>query len=200
MLNEQLLDIESLYDALGQLIRADDPHEQATWKYYYDLGGNITKKEKYVWPDGAASAPNPLGEPTKTVNYGYNDPNWKDKLTSYDGKEITYNEIGNPLTFDGWTYTRQAGRQLAGMSKDGKVLTFKYDHNGLRTQKNVVENGISTTYDYTLHGKLITHLNKRVVVLDGVESSEELYFFYDTQSRPAFVEYSDVPSVNGIKL
>lgn len=30
----------------------------------------------------------------------------------------------------------------------GTILTFKYDHNGLCTQKKVVENGIATTYDY----------------------------------------------------
>ena len=70
-----------------------------------------------------------------------------------------------------------------------REIDFEYDHNGLRTQKKVVENGITTIYDYTLHGKLITHLTKRVVDLDGIESSEELHFFYDAQSRPAFVEY-----------
>ena len=70
-----------------------------------------------------------------------------------------------------------------------REIDFKYDHNGLRTQKKVVENGVTTTYDYTLHGKLITHLTKRVVDLEGEETTEELHFFYDAQSRPAFVEY-----------
>lgn len=73
-----------------------------------------------------------------------------------------------------------------------REIDFEYDHNGLRTQKKVVENGITTIYDYTLHGKLITHLTKSVVDLDGVETSEELHFFYDAQSRPAFVEYNGV--------
>ena len=27
------------YDALGQLIRVNDPHENATWVYNYDRGG-----------------------------------------------------------------------------------------------------------------------------------------------------------------
>ena len=70
-----------------------------------------------------------------------------------------------------------------------REIDFKYDHNGLRTQKIVVENGVTTTYDYTLHGKLITHLTKRTVDENGAESTEELHFFYDAQSRPAFVEY-----------
>ena len=36
------------YDALGQLIRVNDPHENATWVYNYDRGGNITSKVKYA--------------------------------------------------------------------------------------------------------------------------------------------------------
>ena len=73
-----------------------------------------------------------------------------------------------------------------------REIEFKYDHNGLRTQKKVTENGVTTTYDYTLHGKLITHLTKRTVDLAGMETVEELHFFYDAQSRPAFVEYNGV--------
>ena len=46
------------------------------------------------------------------------DGNWKDKLTSYDGKGITYNAIGNPLSYDGWSYTWE-GRRLIGMSRSG---------------------------------------------------------------------------------
>ena len=69
------------------------------------------------------------------------------------------------------------------------TVEFRYDHNGLRTQKKVVENGVTATYDYTLHGKLITHLTKRTVDLNGVKRSEELHFYYDIQSRPAIVEY-----------
>ena len=51
--------------------------------------------------------------PTNTVSYVYGDSNWKDKLTSFDGKTITYDEIGNPLTYDGWTFTWKA-RRLCG--------------------------------------------------------------------------------------
>lgn len=73
-----------------------------------------------------------------------------------------------------------------------REIDFEYDHNGLRTQKKVVENGITTVYDYTLHGKLITHLTKRTVDENGDETTQELHFFYDAQSKPAFVEYGDV--------
>ena len=54
----------------------------------------------------------------------------------------------------------------------------------------MTEGTTTTTTEYTLHGKLITHLTKRVVNGQNVETGrEELHFFYDSQSRPAFVEY-----------
>ena len=44
---------------------------------------------------------------TREDVYTYGDANWKDKLTAYDGKPITYDAIGNPLTYDGYTFTWQ---------------------------------------------------------------------------------------------
>ena len=55
------------------------------------------------------------------------------------------------------------------------TVEFKYDHNGLRTQKKVTSGGEVTVTDYTLHGKLVTHLTR---------GSDEMHFFYDAQSRP----------------
>ena len=40
-----------------------------------------------------------------------------------------------------------------------------------------------------MHGKLITHLTKSSVDAYGNESYDHLHFFYDAQSKPAFVEY-----------
>ena len=162
-----------VYDALGQLIRVNDPHENATWVYNYDRGGNITSKVKYAYTTGT------LGSAQQTIPYVYGDSNWKDKLTSYNGKAITYDAIGNPLNDGTWTYTWNAGRQLKQMSKSGTTVQFKYDHNGLRVGK--VVNGTETKYQ--LHGKLLTHMTV---------DNDNLHFFYDAQSRPAKVSYNGV--------
>lgn len=51
----------------------------------------------------------------------------------------------------------------------------------------------STTYDYTLHGKLITHLTKSIVDPSKQEPAvEEIHFFYEEQNVPSFVEYDGV--------
>ena len=61
------------------------------------------------------------------------------------------------------------------------TVEFKYDHNGLRTQKKVTSGGVVTTTEYTLHGKLITHL---------IRGSDAMHFYYDAQSRPAMVKFN----------
>lgn len=141
--------------------------------YSYDRGGNILSKARYAYTIGE------LGTAAQVVPYAYGDANWKDKLTAYNGKSITYDAIGNPLTDGTWTYQWQAGRQLKQMTKSGTTIQFKYDHNGLRVSK--VVNGTETKY--MLHGKLVTHLTV---------GGDNLHFFYDAQSRPAKVSYNGV--------
>jgi len=39
------------------------------------------------------------GTPTATHTYTYGNAAWTDELTSYDGSAITYDTIGNPLSY-----------------------------------------------------------------------------------------------------
>ena len=103
-------------------------------EYSYDNDGNILSKKEY----------DTSGALVSTINYSYEDSNWKDKLTSYNGKAITYDEIGNPITYDGYTFTWEMGRQLKSLSGNGKTISYKYNDNGIRTEKTV--NGVTTKY------------------------------------------------------
>jgi len=163
------------YDALGQLIQVNDHSDTrsgengTTWKYTYDLGGNILKKERFAYADTTT--------PLETVTYTYGDANWRDKLTAVNGSTICYDAIGNPLNDGTWTYTWQNGRQLQKMQKAGVTVEFVYNADGLRVQKTV--NGVATKY--TLHGKNVVHMTS---------GADELHFFYDAQNRPAVVVYN----------
>ena len=163
------------YDALGQLIQVNDHSDTrsgadgTTWKYTYDLGGNILKKERFAYADTTT--------PLETVTYEYGDANWRDKLTAVNGSTIRYDAIGNPLSDGTWTYTWQNGRQLQKMQKSGVTAEFVYNADGLRVQKMV--NGVATKY--TLHGKNVVHMTS---------GTDELHFFYDAQNRPAVVVYN----------
>ena len=176
-----------VYDALGQLVRVNDPHENATWIYTYDRGGNILNKARYAY-----TTADELGEAVESIPYTYGDANWKDKLTAYNGVPITYDAIGNPLNDGTWTYEWQAGRQLKRMSTEGKVVSFKYDHNGLRTQKVVEADWGPETTNYYLHGKLLTHMTVDYRDTSEVVHQDVLHFFYDAQSRPEKVHYNGI--------
>jgi RHS repeat-associated protein len=147
------------YDELNQLARENNQELNKTVTNAYDVGGNITTKTEYAYTIGT------LGTPTKTYTYSYGDTNWKDKLTSYDGKSISYDNIGNPTSYDGWTYTWEAGRQLASASTTGTSISYKYDDNGIRTSKTVN----SVTTDYTLFG------DKVVVESNGTDTLKYTY-------------------------
>ena len=69
------------YDSLNQLTKVTN--SAGVYEYTYDNGGNILSVTRN-------------GNIVKT--YGY-DANCCDKLTSYNGKSITYDEIGNPLNY-----------------------------------------------------------------------------------------------------
>ena len=165
------------YDALGQLIQVNDHSDTrsgengTTWKYTYDLGGNILKKERFAYADTTT--------PLETVTYTYGDANWRDKLTAVNGSTICYDAIGNPLNDGTWTYTWQNGRQLQKMQKSGVTAEFVYNADGLRVQKTV--NGVATKY--TLHGKNIVHMTS---------GTDELHFFYDAQNKPAVVIFNGI--------
>ena len=175
------------YDALGQLVRVNDPHENATWIYSYDRGGNILNKAKYAY-----TTEEELGETVESIPYTYGDGNWKDKLTAYNGVPITYDAIGNPLNDGTWTYEWQAGRQLKRVSTEGKAVSFKYDHNGLRMQKVVETDWYPETTNYYLHGKLLTHMTVDCCDTSEVAHQDVLHFFYDAQSRPEKVHYNGI--------
>ena len=162
------------YDELNQLVRADDLVKNCTEVYTYDNGGNILSVTTYplTWGslDGVTA--------TKTVNYGYDDTNWRDKLTSYDGQAITYDEIGNPLSYKGYTLTWQNGRQLATLNGNGVTANYTYDVDGLRTSKTV--NGVKHEYYYV--GSRLQYEKF---------GTNELRFFYDSYGDPAGVRYKN---------
>ena len=106
-----------------------------------DLSGNGYNGIIHGKPTFTLTAPSGA---TNTVNYTYGDANWKDKLTNFNGKAITYDAIGNPLTYDGYSYSWEWGRQLASMTGNGNTISYKYNDSGIRTQKTV--NDITTNY------------------------------------------------------
>ena len=125
--------------------------------------------------------------------YTYGDAEWGDLLTAYDGEEITYDGIGNPLSYRGWTMSWQGGRQLAGMTKGSDTLSFAYNESGLRTSKTV--NGV--THNYVWQGsKLAADITDVYALYFHYDSSGEVIGFTRT-SNGTDTEYFYVKNLQG---
>ena len=161
------------YDSLNQLTRVNDGFTNKTTAYVYDNAGNLLEKKEYAYTTGA------LGTPTDTVSYTY-DSTWKDKLVSYDGEAITYDEIGNPLSYRGYTMTWQ-GKRLQSLSGNNTTASYTYDEQGVRSSKTV--NGITTTFSY--NGSLLM----AQVQGSGASQVKQLYS-YDASGDVISVNYN----------
>lgn len=125
--------------------------------------------------------------------YTYGDAEWGDLLTAYDGEEITYDGIGNPLSYRGWTMSWQGGRQLASMTKGSDTLSFAYNESGLRTSKTV--NGV--THSYVWQGsKLAADITDAYALYFHYDSSGEVIGFTRT-ANGADTEYFYVKNLQG---
>ena len=128
---------------------------------------------------------NNLTSATKVVNYTYGDGGWKDLLTGYNGKTITYDGIGNPIqTTHGEKYW-WTGRQLDKMMTDvGRELAFKYSEDGIRTEKKDSRGEI---HEYLLEGSRI--LRERIVDDETGSVLHTLWYDYDGNGGLTSVEY-----------
>ncbi|GFP74301.1 DNRLRE domain-containing protein [Clostridium fungisolvens] len=175
--------IRYYYNELNELSREDNQVLNKTIVYSYDASGNILSKVEYPYTTGIVSIAN------KTYVYDYTDTNWKDKLTSYDGKVVTYDVIGNPLSYNGWSFSWEAGRQLKTINGNGYNISYKYNDDGIRTEKNV--NGVITKY----------HLIDNRVTYE-TNGTDIIYYTYDNSNTLVSmnlngVEYYYIKNVQG---
>ena len=73
-----------------------------------------------------------------------------------------------------------------------QVLEFKYDVNGLRTQKKLTKPDKSTvTTDYILHGDQVNHVTITEANANGtVTATNNLHFYYDAANRPIALDFN----------
>ena len=160
------------YDSFGQLIYERDYIQNLSRQYDFDEGGNL-RSETIKYYDGSNDSPTR----TETINYGYSDTNWTDKMTSYNGQTITYDEIGNPLSYrDGMTMTWQNGRQLASLQKGNNNIQYSYDSEGIRVSKTI--NGEKCTFEY-LNGMLLYE----------TRGDKYFHYYYDSNGMLCAVSY-----------
>lgn len=149
------------YDELNQLVRENNTWSNKTICYTYDSGGNITTRKEYAYTMGN------LGKLVKQVNYSYANAAWRDQLTSYDGKAITYDAMGNPTSWKSMKMIWSKGRELSTVT-NGSSHSYKYYYNsdGRRVKKDVD----GTVTQYYLNGDTIVAMKS---------GNDMIHFTYD---------------------
>lgn len=168
--NNQII-AEYAYDAQNQLVEERLPNVR--YEYDYDTCHNIRQVKKY---ENGSTTP-------IVTEYGYGDADWIDLLTSYNGQAITYDNIGNPLTYNNgtaWTFTWQGAHDLATATANGKSIAYHYDMDGVRDSKTV--DGV--THEYITQGGNVTLERWN----DG--EAKSLEFIYDNGGAPYSVIYT----------
>ena len=157
--------VEYAYDSQNQLTseayyKSGEAEAYLTYYYTYDTAGNlltVSQKE---------------GDTTTLLQtYTYGDAQWHDLLTAVNGQAITYDASGNPLSYGGWSFGWQNGRQLKTASKtsDGKTetLEYSYDADGIRTSKTYTVETFTQLPDYTVTFQADGTTVKTMTVEDG---------------------------------
>ena len=165
--------VEYAYDSQNQLTseayyKSGEAKAYLTYYYTYDTAGNlltVSQKE---------------GDTTTLLQtYTYGDAQWHDLLTAVNGQAITYDASGNPLSYGGWSFGWQNGRQLKTASKtsDGKTetLEYSYDADGIRTSKTYTVETFTQLPDYTVTFTADGATVKTMTVEDGYTLKDSDY-------------------------
>ena len=172
--------VEYAYDSQNQLTseayyKSGEAKAYLTYYYTYDTAGNLlTVSQK-------------KGNTTTLLQtYTYGDAQWHDLLTAVNGQAITYDASGNPLSYGGWSFGWQNGRQLKTASKtsDGKTetLEYAYDADGIRTSKTYTVETFTQVPDYTVTFQADGATVKTMTVEDGYTLKDSDYPAVPTKS------------------
>ena len=164
------------YDEYNQLISEESYLNNQKTMYNYDNFGNLsTKSISNLLTNGIIN----------TDTYQYSNNNWKDQLTNYNGKSITYDALGNTkavgnnITMD-WINGRSLSSYVD--TQKGVEVNYEYNSNDFRTSKIV--NGIETKY-FLENGNIIYEQKGNNLIyylydssgLVGLESNGSIYYY-----------------------
>ena len=188
--------VEYTYDSQNQLTseayyKSGEAEAYITYNYTYDTAGNLlTVSQK-------------KGNTTTLLQtYTYGDAQWHDLLTAVNGQAITYDASGNPLSYGGWSFGWQNGRQLKTASKtsDGKTetLEYSYDADGIRTSKTYTVETFTQVPDYTVTFQADGATVKTMTVEDGYVLKDSDYPAVPTKTgyTGEWVEYTSAVHSN----
>ena len=179
------------YDSLNRLTKETNLAIGSEWRYTYDNGGNITKKEEYNPATGALRS---------SWNYGYGDTYWKDQLTSwgsYGTSYFAYDSSGNPTKYKGKTLTWEGKRLTKYSASSTSNMELSYDGSGMLigyTQSDTYTDWAGAQYtnvysrEMTRDGDRI--LTEKVTSIDGAlltNDVKNVKYMYDAKGASGMI-------------
>lgn len=160
------------YNEYNELIKEDDYNQNKTIKYTYDINGNLINKKVYEL------------KTKKLLNndsYSYKNSKWIDLLTSYNGINIDYDAIGNPVQIGDSILSWINGRDLKMIDDRSKGLhvEYKYNKDGNRISK-VINNQIINYY-----------LENGNIIFENIDGNM-IYYLRDSNSDLIGCKYAGV--------
>lgn len=196
-------DLDYIYDLAGNITEIKI-NGKIAYKYSYDPHGRLISEKDFIHGVGAKygydSTSNILSITRGRLNENnnividsnsemiadYGNANWPDQLTEFDGKSITYDNVGNPLEYlEKYSFTWSKGRQLSKITdkKTQQEISLKYNESGLRIYKDTDKLNTEYTWD---EGKLL----REQVVYKATGKKYDIWYFFDNMGEVVGFEYS----------
>ena len=179
------------YDSLNRLTKETNLAIGSEWRYTYDNGGNITRKEEYNPSTGALRS---------SRDYGYGHSYWKDQLTSwgsYGTNYFAYDSSGNPTKYKGKTLTWEGKRLTKYSASSTSNMELSYDGSGMLigyTQSDTYTDWAGAQYtnvysrEMTRDGDRI--LTEKVTSIDGAlltNDVKNVKYMYDAKGASGMI-------------
>ena len=179
------------YDSLNRLTKETNLAIGSEWRYTYDNGGNITRKEEYNPSTGAL---------VSSRDYGYGHSYWKDQLTSwgsYGTNYFAYDSSGNPTKYKGKTLTWEGKRLTKYSASSTSNMDLSYDGSGMLigyTQSDTYTDWAGAQYtnvysrEMTRDGDRI--LTEKVTSIDGAlltNDVKNVKYMYDAKGASGMI-------------
>ena len=179
------------YDSLNRLTKETNLAIGSEWRYTYDNGGNITRKEEYNPSTGAL---------VSSRDYGYGHSYWKDQLTSwgsYGTSSFAYDDSGNPTKYKGKTLEWEGKRLTKYSASSTSNMDLSYDGSGMLigyTQSDTYTDWAGAQYtnvynrEMTRDGDRI--LTEKVTSIDGAlltNDVKNVKYMYDAKGASGMI-------------
>ena len=167
--------IRYYYDALNQLVREDNQKQNKTICYTYDVGGNMIRRDEYRYTE------NPVITEAqwKSDTFEYQTGGWRDQLRFYNGQEMIYDVMGNPIQYRGMQMEWEQGHQLKHITGVGLDMYCRYNDSGKRIRKTV--NGVTTDF----------YLDGSAILMQMSSDGSRIDFFYDDKGNVFAMKYQN---------